>query len=224
MTDREALFALARREMLELIGLQAGLVSDRTGKPALAARVLARMGAVPRHAFVPTELQPFAYADAPLPIGFGKTVSQPFIIALMTDLLDLQPTDRVLEVGTGLGYHAAILAGLAATVYSVEIIEELARDAADRLAELGCDNIVLKIGDGSVGWSQQAPFDKILVTAAPELIPAAMLRQLQPGGKMVIPAGLADEQQLLLVEKDADGATAIREILAVRFAPLIVSH
>lgn len=223
MTDpTDDLLALAQREMVEQIAQHASLVADHIGKPMLADRVMAVMGHVPRHGFVPDLLQLYAYLDQPIPIGFGKTTSQPFMVALMSDLLDLAADDRVLEIGTGLGYHAAVLANLAEQVYSVEIISELAEEAATRLQDY--TNVSLKVGDGSVGWSAHAPFDKILVTAAPELIPAALLKQLKPGGRMVVPAGLEDAQQLLLVEKDRHGATRTREILPVRFAPLIITH
>ncbi len=169
-------------------------------------------------------MRPYAYANQPLPIGHGQTISQPFIVALMTDLLALTHQDRVLEVGTGLGYQAAILSELAGEVYSVEIIEELASDARTRLDRLGYDRVVTRAGDGSHGWSEQAPFDKILVAAAPELIPVALLDQLRPGGRMVLPSGLEDAQQLVLVEKGADGRVSTREILPVRFAPLVTVH
>lgn len=221
---KEAQFALARQEMVAQIALHASVVGDITGKAALAEHVMEVMGAVPRHTFVPAELQAYAYLDQPLPIGFGKTISQPFIVALMTDLLDLQPADCVLEVGTGLGYQAAVLANLAKQVYTVEIIQELAQEAATRLSKQGYDNVEIKIGDGSGGWAKHAPFDKIIVTAAPELIPAALLRQLKPGGRMVIPAGLEDAQQLLLVVRDEDGSTTTKEILPVRFSSLIILH
>jgi protein-L-isoaspartate(D-aspartate) O-methyltransferase len=179
---------------------------------------------VPRHNFVPPELQHLAYADGPLPIGCDKTVSQPFMVALMTDLLDIEPGEKVLEVGTGLGYHAAILAGLAETVFTVEIHEELAREGRARLDALGYENIAFKIGDGAQGWPEHAPFDRILVAAAPELLPPALIQQLRPGGRMVVPAGLPDDQQLLVVDKDMDGRIATREVLQVVFAPLINSH
>jgi protein-L-isoaspartate(D-aspartate) O-methyltransferase len=221
---REIQFAMARRQMVEQIARHASNVSHLIGKAALDERVMEVLGTVPRHEFVPSELQIFAYLDQPLPIGFGKTISQPFIVALMTDLLDLAPQDKVLEIGTGLGYQAAILAKLTETVYSVEIIEELARDAAQRLEYQDFSNVVLKLGDGSCGWSEHAPFDKILVTAAPELIPPALIKQLKPGGKMVIPAGLQESQQLILVEKDEDGLTRTVELLPVRFSSLTVTH
>ncbi|UUZ76243.1 protein-L-isoaspartate(D-aspartate) O-methyltransferase [Polaromonas sp. P1(28)-13] len=178
------------------------------------------MAKVPRHEFVLLELRPYAYADMPLPSGFDKTISQPFIVAVMTDLLDLRPTDTVLEIGTGLGYQTAILAELAQHVYSMEIIEELAAQAKQRLARQGHTNIDIRIGNGCHGWPEHAPFDKVLVTAAPELIPAPLINQMKPGGKMVIPAGLPGGQQLILVEKDASGSVSTREILPVRFSLL----
>src|SRR5262249_35602789 len=150
----------------------------------LDERVMAAMGKVSRHEFVPIELQPFAYANMPLPIGFEKTISQPFIVALMTDLLEISVNDVVLEIGTGLGYQAAILAQLARKVYSIELIEELGQQAKQRLRQQGCSNVELRIGNGYHGWSQHAPFDKIMVTAAPDLIPPPLLHQLKAGGRM----------------------------------------
>ncbi len=190
------------------------------GKAALDRRVMEALAKVPRHEFVPFELQPVAYADRPLPIGFGKTISQPFIVAVMTDLLDLRATEIVLEVGTGLGYQTAILAQLAQHVYSVELIEELAVQARRRLALQAYANIEIRVGNGCAGWPEHAPFDKIIVTAAPELIPVALLDQLAPGGRLVIPAGLPDAQQLLRVDKDARGMLSTLEILPVRFSLL----
>ena len=205
-----------------LVEISAGTfhVSNVLGKTTLDERVLTAMGKVPRHEFVPLELQPYAYANIPLPIGFEKTISQPFIVALMTDLLDLSENDTVLEIGTGLGYQAAILAQLARQVYSIEIIEELAREAKQRLRRQGCSNIELKIANGCHGWSQHAPFDKVIVTAAPDLIPPPLIHQLKAGGKMVIPAGLPDAQQLVLLEKNGAGRVTTREILQVRFSQL----
>jgi protein-L-isoaspartate(D-aspartate) O-methyltransferase len=213
-------FAALHQQMVADIVAHTIYVSARLGKASLDRRVLEVMGKVPRHQFVRLEMLPLAYADTPLPSGYGKTISQPFIVALMTDLLDLQPSDIVLEVGTGLGYQTAILAALAQHVYSADLIEELALDAQRRLARYGCRNVDIRVGDGCSAWSEEAPFAKIIVSAAPELIPPALLYQLAPGGKMVIPAGLADAQQLLLLEKDADGAISTREILPVRFSPL----
>ncbi len=213
-------FAVLRQHMVAEIAAQTIFLTGRLGKAALDRRVLEAMGKVPRHDFVRLELQSLAYADTPLPSGYGKTISQPFIVALMTDLLALRPTDIVLEVGTGLGYQTAILAELAQHVYSVELIEELAIDARQRLARYGCSNVDVRVRDGRAGWPDHAPFDKIIVTAAPDLIPATLIYQLKPGGRMVIPAGLPDKQQLMLVEKDNRDTVSTREVLTVRFSLL----
>ncbi len=213
-------FEPLRRHMLAEITASTAHVASVIGKAALDQRVLQAMGKVLRHEFVPIELQPYAYANVPLPIGFDKTISQPFIVALMTDLLDLRPEDAVLEIGTGLGYQAAILAELAGKVFSIEVIEELAQHAKRRLSRQGYANIELRIANGYYGWVEHAPFDKVIVTAAPDLIPPPLLQQLKPGGKMVIPAGLPESQQLLLVEKDDSGRTRTKEILPVRFSQL----
>ena len=213
-------FATMRREMTEQIARHARQVAAETGRAELSPKVLRAMEKVPRHEFVPVELRAFAYVDSPLPIGFDKTISQPFIVALMTDVLDLQPDDRVLEVGTGLGYQAAILAELAGAVYSIEIIEELAQSAQRRLADNGVGKVEVRVGDGSRGWPERAPFDKVLVAAAPDLIPTALLSQLESGGRMIIPAGLEDAQKLIEVEKSPDGQLSTRELLAVRFSAL----
>jgi protein-L-isoaspartate(D-aspartate) O-methyltransferase len=213
-------FARLRQSMLAEIAAQAIYVSARIGKVSFAGRVMEAMDKVPRHGFVPIELQPYAYANSPLPIGFDKTISQPFIVALMTDLLDIQPNDIVLEIGTGLGYQAAIVAALAQKVYSIEVIEELSEQAKQRLRRFGYVNIELRVGNGYYGWAEHAPFDKVIVTAAPDLIPPALIDQLKPGGKMVIPAGLAEAQQLILVEKDSNGKVMVKEILPVRFSQL----
>jgi protein-L-isoaspartate(D-aspartate) O-methyltransferase len=213
-------FDALRQQMLGEIAASTIYSSARIGKAALAKQVMEVMEKVPRHEFVPVELQPYAYANVPLPIGFDKTISQPFIVALMTDLLDLDGEDTVLEIGTGLGYQAAILAELAGKVYSIEIIEELAQQAKQRLGRHGYTNIELKVGNGYRGWPEHAPFDKVIVTAAPDLIPPPLMYQVKPGGKMVIPAGLPDAQQLLLVEKDRNGKFTTKEVLAVRFSQL----
>jgi len=213
-------FDILRQQMLVEISAGVFHVSGVLGKTALDDRVMSAIGKVPRHEFVPVELQPYAYANIPLPIGFEKTISQPFIVALMTDLLDLSENDTVLEIGTGLGYQAAILAQLARQVYSIEIIEELARQAKQRLRRQGCSNIEIRIANGYHGWSEHAPFDKVIVTAAPDLIPPPLIHQLKAGGKMVIPAGLPDAQQLLLLEKNGAGKVTTREILQVRFSQL----
>jgi protein-L-isoaspartate(D-aspartate) O-methyltransferase len=156
----------------------------------------------------------------PLPIGFDKTISQPFMVAVMTDLLEPRPDDVVLEIGTGLGYQAAVLSQLVRRVWSVEIIEELAVEAESRLRQLGYDNIGVHIGDGSLGWPEHAPYDKVIVTAAAELVPPALLQQLRPGGRMVLPAGLAGDQKLTVVEKDAGGRARTQELMPVQFSLL----
>ena len=217
-------FDTLRRDMVQVIALYVRHGSDSLGKDALNAHVMETMGKVPRHEFVPVELRAFAYFDGPLPIGFEKTISQPFMVALMTDLLDLQRSDKILEIGTGLGYHAAILAERGEKVYSVEIIEELATRAQQNLSRLGYTNLDLRIGDGTRGWQDHAPFDKIIVCAAPELIPPELINQLKPGGRMVVPTGLADSQQLMLVQKNDQGKLATNEILPVRFSPLESYH
>src|SRR6476469_7608590 len=214
--DLEAL----REHMLAVIAATAFALRGTIGKSALDERVMTAMGKVPRHAFVPIELQPYAYDNIPLPIGFAKTISQPFIVALMTDLLDIGADDSVLEIGTGLGYQTAILAQLARKVYSIEIIEELGQQAKKRLRREGCTNVELKIANGYHGWSEHAPFDRVIVTAAPDLIPPPLIHQLKKGGKMVIPAGLPNAQQLMLVDKDADGRVAMSEVLPVQFSQL----
>ena len=216
-------FDALRSVMVEAIVMHARTAGPETGRPELSQAVLDVMAQTPRHEFVPSEMRAFAYFDTPLPIGFGKTISQPYIVALMTDLLDLRPSDRVLDVGTGLGYQAAVLSRLASRVYSVEIIEELASSAARRLSEQGCDNVEVRAGDGSTGWAEHAPFDRILVAAAPDLIPPALLAQLAPGGRMTIPAGLDGAQTLMLVTRDASGSLATEDILSVRFSELVAS-
>lgn len=216
----EDLFEPLRRQMVAEIAAETGLLATQLGRASLAERVIEVMGRVPRHTFVPAEVQPFAYLNSPLPIGHGKTISQPFIVALMTDLLDVQPDSVVLEIGTGFGYQAAILAELARQVYSMEIIEAIAAQGKKRLTGLGYKNVTLRVGNGALGWAEHAPYDRIMVTAAPDLIPASLLQQLKPGGRMVLPTGIPDRQQLMLVEKSAQGRIATREILAVRFSEL----
>jgi len=211
-------FAPLRQAMVAEIAAEAALVGDQTGRPVLGEKVMRTMAEVPRHDFVPVELREVAYLNTPLPIGFGKTISQPFIVALMTDLLDLDEDDVVLEIGTGLGYQAAILARLAKRVYSVELLEELAAQARTRLARHR--NITLRQANGYNGWPAHAPYDKVIVTAAPDLIPPSLIHQLKPGGRMMIPAGNPDSQQLILVEKTPEGRVATKEILRVRFSLL----
>ncbi len=217
----DQLFASPRRQMVQDIAVHATHTGPKTGKAALDERVIEVMGKVPRHEFVPATLRSVAYADTPLPIGYDKTISQPYIVALMTDLLDLEADDVVLEVGTGLGYQAAVLAEIVKQVYTVEIIEELEGEARRRLNQLGYTNIETKLGDGCLGWPEHAPFDAIVVTAAPDLIPPALIGQLKPGARMVIPAGISlDTQQLMLVEKDGNGRITTKEILPVSFSAL----
>ena len=214
-------FAELRKHMVMEIVSTTVMIGERLGRYNLDPRVMDVMGSVKRHEFVPVEIQPYAYMDRPLPIGYDKTISQPFIVALMTDLLQVGPEDTVLEIGTGMGYQSAILAALARKVYSIEIIEPLAQQATRRIAAAGFGNVEVRIGNGYNGWPEHAPFDRIIATAAPDLIPASLLNQLKPGGRMVIPAGLADSQQLILVEKSADGGKiSTKEIIPVRFSVL----
>jgi len=187
----------------------------------LEARVLEATGRVPRHEFVPRALVPHAYENRPLPIGHGQTISQPYIVALMTDLLAVREGDRVLEIGTGSGYQAAILAELGAVVYTIEIIEPLAASARERLARLGYRKVEVSVGDGYEGLAASAPFDSIIVTAAASHVPPPLVRQLKPGGRMVIPVGAPFMvQHLMFVEKRTDGTVRSRQILPVRFVPL----
>jgi protein-L-isoaspartate(D-aspartate) O-methyltransferase len=216
----ETHLAVLRRHMVELVVVQADLLEEELGRAALDGRVLAAMLRVPRHLFVPPSLAAHAYRDTPLPIGFDKTISQPFMCALMIDLLAPGPDEAVLEVGTGLGYQAALLADLGARVWSVEIVEELAGLAEARLRQLGCATVGVRVGDGSRGWAEHAPYDRILVTAAAERPPSALLEQLKPGGRMVVPVGGDEEQQLAVVDRDGSGAASVREVLPVRFGRL----
>ena len=211
---------LMRQQMIAEVVADAVFLTQQIGKSSFDSRVIEVMGRIPRHEFVPVELQAYSYINSPLPVGYGKTVSQPFIIALMTDLLDPQGSDVVLEVGAGVGYQAAILAELVKQVYSIDIIEELATETRKRLGRLGYRNIEIGVGNGYYGWSEHAPFDKIIVTAAPDLIPPPLIAQLKPGGRIVIPTGIPDKQQLVLLEKAADGKLATREVLPVRFSEL----
>lgn len=194
---------------------------DLRGRDIEDPNVLAAMLKVPRHEFVTREYKHLAYADFPLPIGKDQTISQPYIVALMTQSARLQPGDRVLEIGTGSGYQAAVLAELVEQVYSVEIVPGLARSAATLLQELDYDNVTVRAGDGYAGWPEHAPFDGIIVTAAAEHIPPPLLQQLKPGGKLVIPVGEhLGYQELLLVEVDAAGEISKQSVLPVRFVPL----
>jgi protein-L-isoaspartate(D-aspartate) O-methyltransferase len=195
------------------------------GRDALDARVLEAIARVPRHDFVPEAEAAYAYRNGPLPIGHGQTISQPFIVALMTDLLQTAPHHVVLEVGCGSGYQSAVLSHLAKHVYSLEIVAQLAQEAGERLARLGCDNVTVRHGDGYLGWSEHAPFDGIIVTAAAPEIPPPLIAQLKPGGRMVIPLGLPHSRQdLLLLEKNAAGEVSMRNVLPVAFVPLTRDH
>lgn len=215
-------YSILRTRMIDMIAAHALHSEEQVGTDHIDDRVLDVMGRVERHVFVPAELRAFAYLDTPLPIGFDKTMSQPYIIALMTDLLAIRDGDQVLEVGTGLGYHAAILSCLAGNgaVNTVEIVEELGLKAEENLRALGYDNISVRIGDGSRGWADKGPFDVISVTAAPELLPAVLFHQLKPGGRMVCPAGAPGSQQLLFVSRDSGGKLTVREVLPVNFMSL----
>jgi len=213
-------FELMRQQMILEVVAETVFLTPQLGRAALNARVIDVMAKIPRHEFVPVELRPYAYLNRPLPVGCGKTISQPFINALMTDLLEPQSDDVVLEVGAGVGYQAAILAELVQQVYSVELIDELAQHAKHRLRRLGYRNIEVRTSNGYYGWPEHAPFDKIIVTAAPELIPPPLLAQLKPNGRMVIPSGIPDKQQLMLVEKSENGKLITRNILPVRFSEL----
>lgn len=181
--------------------------------------VLSAMRTVPRHLFVPPELRGEAYADRPLPIGHHQTISQPYVVALMTELLQLRPTDRVLEIGTGSGYQAALLSRLVAEVYSIEIVAPLAERAAATLAGLGLHNVKVRAGDGYGGWPEAAPFDRIILTAAPTQVPAPLFQQLTPGGRLVVPVGLGS-QQLMVYEKDEAGVITGHPTLSVAFVPM----
>ncbi|HYD38489.1 MAG TPA: protein-L-isoaspartate(D-aspartate) O-methyltransferase [Allosphingosinicella sp.] len=211
--------ALLRRHMVEIIDLHFDLASEELGKDSIDPALRLALLRVPRHLFVPHQLAVAAYQDTPLPIGFDKTISQPFIGALMLDLLDLAPGQRVLEVGTGLGWQSAVMSALGTRVWSVEIVEEFAEGARLRLASEDHD-VPIRVGDGSRGWSDHAPFDRILVTAAAPAPPPALVAQLAPGGKLVIPLGGKDIQQLSVVAKGADGEVTIREVLPTRFTQL----
>ena len=198
------------------------IAEPEDGRPPVTdARVLDAMRTVPRHLFVPPELQAQAYEDRPLSIGHGQTISQPYIVALMTELLDTEPHERVLEVGTGSGYQAAVLAVLVDAVYSIEIVEPLGRSAETALSAAGATNVHLRIGDGYRGWPEAAPFDAIIVTAAPDHVPQPLIDQLAVGGRMVIPVGDAwATQELMLLEKTADGELRRKRVMPVRFVPL----
>lgn len=211
--------------MLHDIGWETSETRAWIGKSELDSRVLEAMRQVPRHAFVPRELEDCAYENGPLSIGRGQTISQPFIVALMSDLLAPQPQHVVLEVGCGSGYQSAVLSRLVTQVYSLEIVPELAQAAQECLSRLGYGNVTVRQGDGYQGWPEHAPFDGIIVTAAAPEIPPPLVEQLRPGGRMVIPVGLPHmRQDLLLVEKSRDGSVTTRNMLPVAFVPLTGDH
>ncbi len=214
-----------RARLVAEVAALAAYTGDETGRDKFEARVLDALAKVPRHRFVPDDQEKYAYKNRPLPIGYGQTISQPYIVALMTDLLNVKPGQRVLEIGTGSGYQAAILAELGAQVYTIEIVEPLGKRAEAVLAAEGYDNVTVRVGDGYYGWEVHAPFDAIIVTAAASHVPPPLVRQLKPGGRMVIPVGAQFlTQHLQLVEKEADGSVISKQILPVRFVPLTGGH
>lgn len=214
-------FASERRQMMQEVMALAQDTGSVTGRRSFDERVVAAMDRIPRHAFVPADQVPSAYRNRPLPIGHGQTISQPYIVALMTDLARVAPDQTVLEVGTGSGYQAAVMSVLARAVYSIEIIEPLGLQARQRLQAMGYGNVEVRLGDGYDGWEEHAPYDAILVTAAASHIPPPLIRQLKVGGRMVIPVGAAFMvQQLMLVEKNPDGTITTRQVLPVAFVPL----
>lgn len=223
--DAELEYADDRRALVRTIEKHVAETSGYLGRSKLSAPVIAALQNVPRHEFVPGWLSSRAYDDRPLPIGHDQTISQPYIVAIMTDLLDLQPGCKVLDVGTGSGYQAAILAEICDAVYSIEIVEALGLEARARLERLGYDNVMVRIGDGFHGWPEQQPFDAIVVAAVAAELPPPLLAQLKPGGRMMIPVHSGYRgQQLVLVEKLEDGSVTSREILPVRFVPLTRDH
>jgi protein-L-isoaspartate(D-aspartate) O-methyltransferase len=210
-----------RSKMVAQIAALAVQTGAETTRTRLDSRVMDAMGRVARHRFVPADQAPYAYENRPLPIGYGQTISQPYIVALMTDLMNARPGDKVLEIGTGSGYQAAILAELGAKVFTIEIVEPLGTQAAERLKQSGYKTVTVRVGDGYYGWKEQAPFDAIIITAAASHIPPPLVQQLNPGGRMVIPVGSAFlTQHLMLVEKAPDGSVTSQQILPVRFVPL----
>jgi protein-L-isoaspartate(D-aspartate) O-methyltransferase len=218
MTEKH--LAILRRHMVEIVDVHVELAAEEIGRSALTPRLRQALMTVPRHLFVPQPLAVVAYQDTPLPIGFDKTVSQPFIGALMLELLEIEPNDRILEVGTGFGYQAAVMSEMGARVFSVEVVEEFAESATARLASLGHD-VEIRVGDGTRGWADHAPFDGVLVTAAAAAAPAALVEQLKPGGRLVLPLGDREVQQLSVVHKRVDGSSEItRWPMPVRFTQL----
>ncbi len=218
-------YAQRRAEMLATIDRMVAQTRQELDREHLGPAVRNAFAKVPRHELVPEALRRRAYFNEPLPIGFGQTISQPYIVAIMTELLELEAGDRVLEVGTGSGYQAAVLAEIVQQVYSIEIVPELAERARNDLARLGYTNIELRLGDGYFGWADASPFDGIVVTAAASHVPPPLVRQLKPGAKMIIPVGRSFfVQQLILVEKSEDNEVSSRLVMPVRFVPLTGRH
>ena len=221
----EDVFRQQRHTLVDIIKANVMLTGDLLNRQSLDDQVIDALLKVPRHEFVPDDQRPYAYQNRPLPIGYGQTISQPYIVAVMTDLLKLKKTDRVLEVGTGSGYQAAILAELVDSVYTIEIIEPLAKRAAENLKRAGYNAVHTRTGDGYYGWEDVAPFDCIVVTAVASHIPPPLIKQLKTGGRMVIPVGAPFmTQYLVLATKDADQKITTRQILPVSFVPLTGRH
>ena len=211
-----------RDQMLLEIEREVEYTRSMIGRSRLDERVMQAMRDVPRHEFVPTGVRSEAYYNGPLPIGHGQTISQPYIVALMTDLLEPEPSDRILEIGTGSGYQAAVLSLLVNRVYSLEVVEALSILAKQQFHRLGYGNIECRVGDGYEGWPEEAPFDGIIVTAAAPMVPPALVEQLKPGGNLVIPVGQPYyHQDLIVIEKDLRGKTSMKNILGVAFVPMV---
>jgi len=224
-TALEKDFAKQRERLAQTIEREVRLTRSYLGKSGLDQSVLQALRRVPRHEFVTQDHKTQAYKNRPLPIGYGQTISQPYIVAIMTDLLQVESDDIVFELGTGSGYQAAVLAELVQHVYTMEIIEPLGERARETMARLGYDNVTIEIGDGYFGWKEHAPFDAIVVTAAGDHIPPPLIQQLKPEGRMIIPVGSRFmTQQLVLIEKQKDGTIRSREILPVRFVPITGGH
>ena len=225
LSQTDALFEKARNKLVKEIEADVQQTSIYLDKEALDPQVMKSMATVPRHKFVPLMQRPFAYLNRPLPIGHGQTISQPYIVAIMTDLIKPKPEHRVLEIGTGSGYQAAILSEIVKEVYTIEIIKPLGEEASARFKDLNYNNIQARIGDGYYGWKEAAPFDGIVVTAAASHIPPPLVQQLKPGGRMLIPVGsVFMVQHLVIVEKSLQGKITTRQILPVRFVPLTGGH
>jgi protein-L-isoaspartate(D-aspartate) O-methyltransferase len=221
----ESAYSGLRGDMVAEVAAMAEEFNPKPDTPVLSRPVLEALGRVPRHRFVPDIECDYAYQNRPLPIGYGQTISQPYVVAFMTELLKLKPGSRVLEIGTGCGYQTAMLAEMGAEVYSMEIIEPLASQAAESLRALGYEQVHVRQGDGYHGWAEHAPYDGIIVTAGASQVPPSLLDQLKPGGRMVIPLGESyAAQELLLIKKDVEGNVHRQEVLPVRFVPLTGKH